>query len=250
MISNLDIIKSSNEFIFINKPAGVHSVSLSSGGGASIADLIKSINPEATSYADKSEDSGLINRLDFDTSGILIGARSRQAWCLGRRLIKEEQVKKEYLVVLEGRFPEAEFVENYLGSPNRGASKVKVYRSKPAKSARALLCQTEFFLLKYHPALNLSLVRVGCPRAQRHQIRVHSAHLGYPLLGDSLYGARRSYLDVVGDSSRKFCLHAERVVIDDAVLAEKVDVRAPLLGAVGKIFQELAAVAPRDSNKI
>lgn len=221
------VISESTNFIFINKPAGIHSVALA-GGGKSIADILRQHDSQCETYSEKPEDSGLINRLDFDTSGILICAKSKKAWQLGRDLIRTEQVKKEYLVIVEGQFPDSEFVENYIGTPNRGAKKVKVYRSKPARSARALLCQTEFELVSFNGVLDVSLVRVSCAKAQRHQIRAHASCLGYPLIGDSLYGAKRTIREIQADSERAFFLHAETVAFKDYQTKEDISIRAPI----------------------
>jgi 23S rRNA pseudouridine1911/1915/1917 synthase len=229
------IIAESVNFIFLNKPAGIHSVALA-GGGQSIADILRCDNPESVSYSDKPEDAGLVNRLDFDTSGVLIAAKTKKAWQIGRDLMRTNRFRKEYMVIVEGCFPEAEFVENYLGTPNRGAKKVKVYRSKPARSARALLCQTEFNLVKFNEHINSSLVKVSCARAQRHQIRAHASCLGYPLLGDSLYGAKRVMSEIFLDSNRAFFLHAEVVEFLEDETGKTITVKAPIDQTLSSYF--------------
>jgi len=224
----LDIIFQNKNYIFINKQAGIHSTQLPKGGGLSLADLLLQANPQAWEISVKPEDSGLLNRLDFDTSGVIVVAKSRAAWIAGRDLFVAENLKKTYVVILEGGFGEPQYVENYLGTPNRGAKKVKVYKSKPAKAARALLTQSEFDPLKYCPKRDCSLVRVVCPKAQRHQVRAHSAFLGFPLLGDTLYGAGRKFAEVFPGEERQFMLHAEKLEFTDPLSREALAVEAPL----------------------
>jgi 23S rRNA pseudouridine1911/1915/1917 synthase len=224
----LDIIFQNKNYIFINKPAGIHSTQLPKGGGSSLADLLIQSNPQAWEIAAKPEDAGLLNRLDFETSGVIVAAKSRAAWLAGRDLFKSEALKKTYLVIIEGDFKEPQYVENYLGTPNRGAKKIKVYKSKPAKAARALLAQTEFEPLGYDSARDCSLVRVVCPKAQRHQVRAHSAFLGFPLLGDELYGATRKFAAVYSGETRQFMLHAEKLQFVDPLSGDLLSVQAPL----------------------
>lgn len=225
MISKL-IIKESKNYLFINKPSGIHSTRLPEGGGESLADLLLKNNPEAESISEKPEDAGLIQRLDFETSGVIVAAKNREAWLKGREILNDEELKKSYLILVEGIFPKKEFAETYLGTPNRGAKKIKIYKSKPAKSARALLGRTEFELVTPLPDKNASLVRATCHRAHRHQVRAHAAFLGFPLLGDVLYGSSKELKEVEVTEQRQFFLHAERVAFNDPITGESYDVVA------------------------
>lgn len=214
-------------YYFIDKPAGLHSVRLPQGGGTSVADLIIKVDLQAATYSDKPEDAGLLNRLDLETSGILIAAKSRFAWQKGRELMREQDIKKSYLILVEGEFPASAIADTYIGTPHRGAKKVKIYKSKPARAARAVQGITAFSLVRAVRNGEFSLVRAECFKAQRHQVRVHAAHLGFPLVGDSLYGAKKDLSQILPGQQRQFFLHAEKVEFVDPILSEKLEMVAP-----------------------
>jgi len=227
-LESLKIIGENANYYFIDKPAGLNSVRLPQGGGSSVADLILEREPSADTYSDKPEDAGLLNRLDRDTSGVLIAAKSRTAWQKGRDAMRAHDIKKSYLILLEGLFPENAIADTYIGTPHRGAKKVKIYRSKPAKSARAIQGITAFSLVKILQNGEFSLVRAECFKAQRHQVRAHAAHLGFPLVGDSLYGAQKKLSDVLPNQQREFLLHAEKLEFNDPISSEKIEIEAKL----------------------
>jgi 23S rRNA-/tRNA-specific pseudouridylate synthase len=110
------------------KPAGIHSVALTEGEAApSIGAQLLEAFPFLREVADRPGDAGLINRLDFGTSGILIGAKTRAAWEILRGDIQNGRIKKRYLAVVEGISPKETAIENYIGSPYRRSQKVRVW---------------------------------------------------------------------------------------------------------------------------
>ena len=193
----------------LDKPSGVHSVALRGKVNASIARLLLAWEPSLKDAAQKPEDAGLINRLDYETSGLLLGAHTRSAWEAFSKLLKSGEIKKSYHVLLEGKLLGEESVKGWLGSPNRGAKKIRVYASKPRTHDRALPAASIITPERYDAKRDVTTAHVKCDSARRHQVRAHCAFIGHPLTGDSLYGSKRIFKEFFPNvSERDFFLHA------------------------------------------
>jgi len=212
----------------VYKPAGAHSVQLRKGGGWSIADELLRENPSLGTASEKPGDAGLVNRLDEETSGILLGATSRSVW---EKLYKQAlsgEVHKRYAVLVEGRVTKEFAITSFIGTPNRGASKVKVYEKRPPSWARALEGTTRYTPHLHIPLHNATILLASASPARRHQVRAHAAHLGVPLIGDSLYGSTRPLPPLV-KSSRKFFLHAYQVTFKHPIFGKEIVVESPFM---------------------
>lgn len=182
-----------------------------------------------------------MNRLDYETSGILIAAKTRACWQALHQQIMEGAIYKSYLALVEGEFPASITLENYLGAPNRRAQRIRVYERQPPGRERALPARTEFFRLRHLPALGASLVKAVAHTARRHQIRAHAGHLGHPLVGDALYGSPRSLRDLLPPSEPTdeiplFLLHAGEVRFEHPILRTPLTVTAPPPGLLARFL--------------
>lgn len=178
----------------IVKPSGVHSVSLTAGD-LSVASWLRNHFPEQTSVGGPT-DAGLTHRLDQETSGVLIAARSQDAWQHLRGLFSSNRVTKWYVALLEG---------NLSSSTTCSAAIVTRYRhSKTVITLSREQAAEPHYQRRFHsiqPALSTffplaqltpegpSLVAMLIKTGRRHQIRAHAASLGHPLAGDTQYGA-------------------------------------------------------------
>ncbi len=209
-MTTLSYLYRDNEIFAVEKPAGIHSVRAGFSGGASIADLLLAEDASLDKVGTPGTDAGLVTRLDLSTSGVLLGAYTQSMWEVLHEMIARGEVDKRYVACVDGHFPEHQTVTTYIGSPHRGAQKMKIYEKKPSKAARALEGTSHFTLISYDQIANCSLVEVSASPARRHQIRIHAAYLGHPLVGDSLYGSTRSS-SLHYAAGREFFLHAHRV---------------------------------------
>ncbi len=224
----LTYLYSSGAVFAVYKPAGIHSVQLPGGqGGDSVASMLLESRPALAAAGKSPEDGGLIHRLDFSTSGVLLGASTREAWdSLFAQLAKGE-VLKEYAAVVEGHVSQEQRVSSFIGSPNRGAKKMRSYDKDPGAKARALLGSTLFKPLSYDSERGVSLVAAVAAPARRHQIRVHASSIGHPLVGDSLYGSSATLGDLAS-SPRDFFLHSWLVEFTHPETGARVAVKSPL----------------------
>jgi 23S rRNA pseudouridine955/2504/2580 synthase len=177
-------IYETEDFFAINKPSGI-----ASQGGVGIvihiAMLIESI-----------EDAYIVHRLDKETSGVMIIAKNRQAavWISDR--FKKRDVSKYYLAAVEGKAPEEKYIDLSL------TKKGNVVVDEDGKNAI-----THLKLVEYSQKEDISIVLLKPETGRTHQLRVHCAEIGYPIVGDKIYG----------NESREtpMCLHNCRMSFSD-----------------------------------
>lgn len=179
---DFEVIDDSNpEFLVINKPAGlvVHNSTTDPDGPSLVRGLLHRY-PEFTAFNEDDIRPGIVHRLDKDTSGVILVARTVQAQILLANKFKDRAIHKTYLVLVEGN-PEKEFtidrpigrhpVQRHKMSPNGLAS----------RPAQTILKTTKYFE-------DAALLEATLITGRTHQIRVHLASHGNPVIGDSTYG--------------------------------------------------------------
>lgn len=165
------------------------------------------------------------HRLDRVTSGLVLLARSQAAHRTLTQQFRDRSVDKEYLAIVEGvGLPERGTIDLPLTQGRKGAVRVAAPRASivfdewawrwscPATDAAALLATTQFECL--WAGDTRSLLRVRPVTGRRHQIRVHFAWIGHPIVGDPLFGARAT----------RAALHSSRLAFDSPAVHERVDV--------------------------
>ena len=152
-----------------------------------------------------------VHRLDADTTGVLLFAKSRGAVETYSKMFEGRQMEKTYLAVVSGRAPDIEWTCQLKLAPDPGRVgriKVDARRGKPA--------ETHFRLLKSHDKYSLIAARPVTGRT--HQIRVHLAEAGLPIAGDELYGNVKNQLPL--------SLRAVRLAYFDPFTKTRVEIRA------------------------
>ena len=168
---------------------------------------------------------GIVHRLDKDTSGLIIVARNRPAHENLSDQFKARSVSKSYIVLVKGRLsPESGVIEASIGRDSRN-------RQRMAVVAKGREARTEYRVLKYFKDYSLLEIR---PRTGRtHQIRVHLAAIGFPVVGDSVYGVVSPLL------SRQF-LHAGRLGFNLPSTGKPVEFTSPLPADLQKALTEIS----------
>lgn len=208
----LDVRYEDNDLIVVNKPAGmvVHP-SLGHDGGTLVNALLAHC-PDLGGVGGERR-PGIVHRLDKDTSGLIVAAKHDQALWYLQNQFKQRTVAKLYLALVNGNLqpPEA-LIDAPIGRDPRHRQKMAVVTT-PRGDARP--AQTAYRALHYYA----DYTQVECrPRTGRkHQIRVHLAYIGFPVVGDRIYGRRKDPLGL----ERHF-LHAAELTFrrpsDDAEL--------------------------------
>ena len=158
---------------------------------------------------------GIVHRLDRDTSGLLVVARSEAVHAALKAMLKARAITREYLGLVEGR-PAARTgtIDAPLGRDRRVRTRISTDTSEPREAI------THFETLETFPAHTLLRARLETGRT--HQIRAHLKAIGHPVAGDPEYG-RAGELGL----PRQF-LHAEHLAFAHPVTGEAIDVRSPL----------------------
>lgn len=183
--SKLPVIFQDDNVIAIDKPAGV----LTHSKGAlneefTVAEFLRPL----TTYHSDSNRPGIIHRLDRDTSGVILGARNEETASMLQRQFSDRKVKKIYYAVVVGVPKQLEaMIDLPIG---RNPKEPSTFRVDPSGKA----AQTAYRVVKSDG--KHSLVELKPHTGRTHQLRVHMAHIGTPILGDRVYGkaADRLYL--------------------------------------------------------
>lgn len=192
----LDIIDEDDTLIIINKPAGlvVHP-----GSGNWQGTMLNALLQHAPQLENIPR-AGIVHRLDKDTSGLLVVAKTLAAQTALVRQLQARTVTREYLALVHGKISRAGKVEAPIGRhPTARTRMAVVSNGKPAV--------THYDIVTEHSLATLLRCRLETGRT--HQIRVHLASIGHPLVGDPVYGMRKK---TVLSFSRQ-ALHALRLAL-------------------------------------
>jgi len=194
----LDIVFEDKEILVINKPAGivVHPAAGISSGTlvnaflAHISDKKNDISDEEVLDLDLITPGrpGVVHRLDKGTSGIIVMAKTADAYYHLSKQFKEHTINRKYIALVCGN-PKLEsgIISAPIGRSQRDRKKMAV---TPFNSREA---RTQFYVAERY--VGYSLLDIFPKTGRTHQIRVHLAHIGYPVLGDSTYSSRKKDLE-------------------------------------------------------
>lgn len=196
----LPIVFEDDAILVLDKPAGlvVHP-----GAGNRSGTLLNALLHHVPALATLPR-AGIVHRLDKDTSGLMVVAKTLPAHTDLVRQLQARAVKRHYLALVHGDLARSVIVDAPIGRhPVRRTTMAIVAGGKPAR--------THVDVLERHGAT--TLVRCRLQTGRTHQIRVHLASLGHPLVGDPVYGGRAASLPEPLRSFRRQALHAERLAL-------------------------------------
>lgn len=202
---------SDDALLVVDKPARVV---VHPARGHLTGTLAQALVGEAAGGGDPAR-AGIVHRLDRDTSGLLVVARSEQAHRRLREALSRREIVREYLALVEGRPPAR---SGTIDAPIGRDRRVRTRHSTDTDDPRAAV--TYFEVQEALP--ELTLLRVRLQTGRTHQIRVHLEAIGHPVAGDPEYG----HAGLLG-LERQF-LHAARLAFAHPLTGEPVDVRSPL----------------------
>jgi 23S rRNA pseudouridine1911/1915/1917 synthase len=199
---NPTVIYEEAEFLVIHKPAGL----IVHGEHPSVVDWLAENYPETKTVGDDTENrAGIVHRLDRDTSGVMIIPRTQEAFLFFKNLFQTKAIKKTYLALVYGAPKDMRGVIDKPIGLNAGTVKRTVH-TKNAKMVKDAI--TNYAVIKTFEisGAKVSLLKVEPQTGRTHQIRVHMASIGCPIVGDTLYGPKKQPIQI----SRQF-LHADSI---------------------------------------
>ncbi len=255
------------EIIILNKPRGIPSLPLRAEEEGTLAGSLLDKFPELAFIGNNALEAGLVQRLDNDTSGLLIAARKRECWLALREQFRKKQVQKEYLALVLGRsisipliaVPSAakgRSIMNLYSSPKRSLGRVKesdriasyIAHSKKSKKKMIVVAAKEARQYKARRAVSLyepikeynnyTLVKLSTSTGLRHQVRVQLSWLGYPLAGDKLYQNRKQRDKDVLPLTGHF-LHAAKISFSHPKTHKRITFEKPLPQELKQILSTL-----------
>jgi 23S rRNA pseudouridine1911/1915/1917 synthase len=206
-----DIVYEDEHLLVVDKPAGlvVHP-----GAGRPVGTLVQALGARGIAGGEEPGRPGIVHRLDRETSGLLVVARSEEAHQRLQRLVRRRELGRGYLALVRGR-PRSWSgrIEAPIGRDRSDPTRQSLDSDAPRDAV------THFDVLELLPRHALLAVRLETGRM--HQIRVHLAAIDLPVAGDRVYGVPEPGLD------RQF-LHAARLAFDHPFTGERLELESPL----------------------
>lgn len=230
----LEIVHEDSELLVINKPPGlvVHP-----GAGNPEGTLLNALIAHAPKLAQLPR-AGIVHRLDKDTSGLMVVAKTEQARQHLIAQLQEHDVEREYLAIVNGVMVAGGTIEAPIG-------RHRTQRTRMAVSSQGKPAVSHYRVIKKYRAH--TLVQVSLESGRTHQIRVHMAHLHYPVVGDPVYGGRLKIPAGADDKLknalrgfRRQALHALKLSLTHPKTGKRVQWATSVPGDMSKLMEALA----------
>jgi 23S rRNA pseudouridine1911/1915/1917 synthase len=218
----LEVVFKDRALFVINKPPGLVVHPGAGNARHTLQNALLALDPKLAVVPR----AGLVHRLDKDTSGLLVVARTPEVHTALVAALAERQIERHYIALCSGVMTGGGTVDEPIGRHRSQRTKMAV-RSDGRPSV------THYRLMKRFRAH--TLLQVELESGRTHQIRVHLAHIGYPVVGDPVYGGRRRLsagaspgLIAELESFKRQALHAARLKLAHPVTRKEVEWEAPL----------------------
>jgi 23S rRNA pseudouridine1911/1915/1917 synthase len=235
----LHVVFEDDHMVVLNKPAGlvVHPAPGNYTGTLVNAllyhygSLPSSGKRAAEGAGSERERAGIVHRLDKDTSGVMVVARTEQALKALTKQFKDRIVQKKYLALVSGVIKKGSgTIEAAIGRHVKERKKISVHTASPREAVTLYKVKERF--------KNATLLEVEIKTGRTHQIRVHMAHAGFPVLGDRVYGGTK--VARLGDLSiDRQMLHAESLSLLHPVTGTPLTFSAPPPTDMSEIIKRL-----------
>lgn len=192
---NIEIIYEDKHIIVVNKPSGIlthPTLYIKTGTLLNFVLFHTNLSKIGSPYR-----TGVVHRLDKETSGVIVFAKTDFAYWSLIEQFKNRIVKKEYFAIVEGKFPEKEKIVEFTLLPDKeNPTKMRVHFLKGKQTLTKIELQKHFD--------NFSLLKIKPITGRTHQIRITLAYLGYPIVGDTKYGKKTNLIE-------RLALHAHKL---------------------------------------
>lgn len=211
----IDIIYEDNDIIVVNKPKGMVVHPANGNPDGTLVNAILAICKDSLSGIGGEIRPGIVHRLDKDTSGLLIVAKNDQAHINMSKQIQDRKVIKKYIALVKGVIAEDSAT---IDMPIARSTKDRKKMAVDPKGKEAI---THFKVLKRYDKYTLLEIKIDTGRT--HQIRVHMAYIGHPVVGDMQYSNGKNEFGVEGQM-----LHSKYLEFDHPITGKRLKLEAPL----------------------
>lgn len=221
----IEIIYEDSDIIVVNKPKGMVVHPANGNPDGTLVNSLMDICKDSLSGIGGEKRPGIVHRLDKDTSGILIVAKNDKSHINLSEQIKNHEVEKTYIAFVKGYVKENEATINMpIGRSTKDRKKMAVVRN----GKQAI---THFKVIKRYQ--NNTLLEVKIETGRTHQIRVHLAQIGYPIVGDSTYSNGKNEWGIIGQ-----CLHAKSLKFKHPTTGKEMYLEAKIPEYFKKLIEQ------------
>ncbi|PIR54797.1 RNA pseudouridine synthase [Candidatus Peregrinibacteria bacterium CG10_big_fil_rev_8_21_14_0_10_36_19] len=232
---NLVVMHETDDYMVVNKPAGmvVHPSGSDNRTGTVVNAVMGKV--KVSEFEDEMR-PGIVHRLDKETSGLMVIAKNKKAYDYFIELFKERRIVKKYLTLVRGIL---DFKEGVIDSP---IARDGVSRKRMAVMTNGKIAITKYQVLeefRLGKGVDLSLLDISLETGRTHQIRVHMAAVGCPVVGDNVYGMSSFNRKFEGEYGlkRQFLHAAELEFVD--LDGKEIKIKSPLPEDLDLILNEL-----------
>jgi 23S rRNA pseudouridine1911/1915/1917 synthase len=217
--SRLALLHAERDLIVVNKPAGLLSIPSAPGRLEYEDSVLRRARVYAAHKRGRQAYAGMLHRLDRGTSGALAVALSRQVHEAGRLLFRAHEFDRTYLAIVEGvPIPAEGTIDVPIASEYEGGR-----RDVTARGERTLPARTHYRVRETF-GRRAALVELTLETGRQHQIRIHLASIGHPVMGDRVYGRARAS----AERTDRPLLHAWKLAFPHPLTGKQISVEAPL----------------------
>ena len=222
-------------FVAINKPAGWVTTAASTTAGQKTIQAWLGENFAFPIFSDVTSRNGIVHRLDKDTSGILLVAKTSEAFAALQKQFHDRIVKKEYLALLHGKLRTAS------GTVKAEVGRLPWNRERFGIMPGGRMSETSYVLEKEYikDKQPLSFVRFFPKTGRTHQIRIHAKFLGNPIVADMFYAGRKTSRRDMDWCPRLF-LHAAKITFNHPSTQTEIVIEAPLPPDLSQVLETLS----------
>ncbi len=223
----IEILFEDNDIIIVNKPKGMVVHPANGNPDGTLVNAVMAICKDSLSGIGGEIRPGIVHRLDKDTSGAIIVAKNDKAHIKLSEDLKNHKIKKTYIALVRGIIKENE------ATINMPIARSKQDRKKMAVDKNGKEAITHFKVLNRYKE-KYTLLEINIETGRTHQIRVHLAHIGYPIIGDNTYSNGKNEWGIVGQ-----CLHAKALDFKHPITGKDIHIEAPIPEYFNTILKEL-----------
>lgn len=222
----VEVVYEDKDIIVVNKPKGMVVHPANGNPDGTLVNAILAMCKDSLSGIGGEIRPGIVHRLDKDTSGLLIIAKNDEAHVKMSKQIQDRLVTKKYIALVKG------VVKDDEATIDMPIARSKVDRKKMAVDKDGKQAVTHFKVIKRYRGYTLLEIKIDTGRT--HQIRVHMAKIGYPVVGDMVYSNGKNEFGIEGQM-----LHAKSLEFSHPITGKKMHLEAQLPEYFKKVLEEL-----------